>query len=520
MFKNSYKFLISKVTNKKFIILLSIILIGAFLRLYNFEELLRFNNDQVRDIQIVEQIKNGEAIFLGPKAGGTKFNLGPAFYYLEYLSGLIFGFSPAGIALFIPLLSIFSLYLFYLLFKKIFTPNITLALTFLYAISFYAIKYSHFAWNPNVIPFFIFSFLLLILKIKEEPDWKNFSLLGLTLGIAIQLHTTLLVLIPILTFLFLGYLYLKNKPVFKWSKVSLLLAIIFIFNIPFIYGDWINNWDNAKEFISGIGTKTGGDSSLGKNTLSTFQFFLQGTSYHLTGIEPQKNWLNISKLLKSKNLSELLLFLSSLAIFTYSIYLLFKNKLKLKNNFPLILLLGYTILTGLIFLPLGNELNIRFFILLQFLPYLLVGLILNFIFKSSLSVKVKIFLVTFLVLFLTASNLNIFYKTYNLDNYSAPESAYGGISWGELKEICLNIKNLSKEKSFKNIYLIKDFEYKNSLKYACQKENINLEFISKSDASQYSTFFDIIKDDSPLPSNNFLKEKISTQRFKLLFFEN
>ena len=68
--------------NKGNIILLLIILFGAFLRLYNFEELLRFNNDQVRDIQIVEQIKNGEPIYLGPKAGGTKFNLGPAFYYL------------------------------------------------------------------------------------------------------------------------------------------------------------------------------------------------------------------------------------------------------------------------------------------------------------------------------------------------------------------------------------------------------------------------------------------------------
>lgn len=513
-------FLSSPKIKKATVILITILIIGAFLRLYDFDSLLRFNNDQVRDMQIVENIKNGEFVFLGPKAGGTKFNLGPAFYYLEYLSGLIFGFSPVGIAFLTPLLSIFSIYLFYLLFKKIFPANISLVLTFLYAISFYAIKYSHFAWNPNLVPFFIFSFLLLILKIKGNSNWKSFFLLGLTIGLATQLHTTLLVLMPLLTILFLGYLYLKNKPDFKWSNISLLLAIIFISNLPFIYGDWVNNWDNAKEFISGIGTKTGSDSSLAKNTLNTFQFFLQGTSYHLTGIEPQKNWINIFKLLKSKSLSELLLFLSSLAIFTCSIYLLFKDKSKLKNNFPLILLLGYTFLAELIFLPLGNELNIRFFILLQFLPYLLLGLILDFIFKSSLSIKIKISLVTFLVLFLTVLNLNIFYKTYTLDNYSAPESAYGGISWGELKEICLNIKNLSQEKSLENIYLIKDFEYKNSLKYACQKENIDLEFISKSDLSQYPTFFDIIKDDSSPSNNGLIKEKISIQRFKLLFFEN
>ncbi|KKP84220.1 MAG: hypothetical protein UR83_C0025G0023 [Candidatus Moranbacteria bacterium GW2011_GWF2_35_54] len=109
---------------------------------------MRFNNDQVRDAQIIDAMHSGENFPLfGPKAGGTKFNLGGAFYYLEYLSGAIFGFSPAGIAFFIPLLSIASIYLFYLLFKKIFSINITLGLTFLYAISFYAIKYSHFAWN-------------------------------------------------------------------------------------------------------------------------------------------------------------------------------------------------------------------------------------------------------------------------------------------------------------------------------------------------------------------------------------
>jgi len=197
--------------NKGNIILLLIILFGAFLRLYNFEELLRFNNDQVRDIQIVEQIKNGEPIYLGPKAGGTKFNLGPAFYYLEYLSGLIFGFSPTGIAFFIPLLSIASIYLFYILFKKIFSQKITFTLTFLYAISFFALKYSHFAWNPNPTPFFVLSFLLLIYQIRENQNWKKFLLLGLIIGIGIQLHTTLLVAMPIFTFLTLGYFILKKK---------------------------------------------------------------------------------------------------------------------------------------------------------------------------------------------------------------------------------------------------------------------------------------------------------------------
>ena len=92
-------------------------------------------------------IEKNDFPLLGPKAGGTKFNLGPAFYYMEYLSALIFGNNPAGIATFIVILSILSIPLFYYFFRFFFQRNICLILTFLYAISFYAIKYSKFAFR-------------------------------------------------------------------------------------------------------------------------------------------------------------------------------------------------------------------------------------------------------------------------------------------------------------------------------------------------------------------------------------
>ncbi|KKQ80045.1 MAG: hypothetical protein UT03_C0034G0001, partial [Candidatus Moranbacteria bacterium GW2011_GWD2_38_7] len=103
------------------IILFLIILLGAYLRLNDFSNLARFNADQVRDAKIVDAMLEGEFPLLGPKAGGTAFKLGPAFYYLEYFSGAIFGSTPGGIALFIPIFSIASIFLFYLFFKNIFS---------------------------------------------------------------------------------------------------------------------------------------------------------------------------------------------------------------------------------------------------------------------------------------------------------------------------------------------------------------------------------------------------------------
>lgn len=509
----------SQKIKKDTLVLIIIILIGSFLRFYNFEELLRFNNDQVRDIEIVEQIKNGEIIFLGPKAGGTKFNLGPAFYYLEYLSGLLFGFSPSGIAFFIPILSILSIYLFYLLFKKIFSTEISLGLTFLYAISFYAIKYSHFAWNPNILPFFILAFLLLISKISEgENNYKNFALLGIIIGIGIQLHTTLLILMPLFTGIFFIYFYFK-KIKFDFKNILLLSAAILILNSLFIYGDFLNNWDNAREFIAGTEKKTDGESSIFKNFFSTIQFFLQGFAYHLTGIEPQKNWINLVKLIKSRSLNEILLFFLSIFTFISGAYLLIKNRLKFKDNFTLLSITIYTLLAFLILLPLGDELNIRFFIILQFLPYLLIGIIFLKLTSIPIFKKNKLLFVTIIIL-LFISNITIFAKTYNLNNYSAPESTYGGISWGELENICNNIKKISIKNNLEKIYLIKGFEHKNSLEYACRKQNLDITFISEEGSIQHPMTFDILKENSPLPENQIIQENISIQRFKLLLLEN
>jgi len=49
---------------------------------------------------------------------------------------------------------------FYLIFRKFFAGYLTLALTALYAVTFFVVRYSRFAWNPNSQPFFLMLFLL------------------------------------------------------------------------------------------------------------------------------------------------------------------------------------------------------------------------------------------------------------------------------------------------------------------------------------------------------------------------
>jgi hypothetical protein len=85
--------------NKIFISLLIITLVGFGLRIYRHSDFLHFELDQSRDAMVIsEAIEKGpgELPLLGPRAAGTMLRLGPAFYYFEYLSALIFGNTPAA----------------------------------------------------------------------------------------------------------------------------------------------------------------------------------------------------------------------------------------------------------------------------------------------------------------------------------------------------------------------------------------------------------------------------------------
>ncbi len=68
-------------------LLAAIILVGVFLRAYNFSDWLHFELDQARDARVIDEGLKGSFLdlpLLGPKAAGTALRLPPGFYYLEY----------------------------------------------------------------------------------------------------------------------------------------------------------------------------------------------------------------------------------------------------------------------------------------------------------------------------------------------------------------------------------------------------------------------------------------------------
>lgn len=462
--------------------LLFILAVGAICKLADFGDLVRFNADQVRDARIVDaMVEDGEFPLLGPKAGGTAFKLGPAFYYLEYLSATLFGNTPEGIALIFPLLSLGSIGLFFLLFRRLFPVPLALGLTALYATAFYFTKYSRFAWNPNAIPFFLLAFLLLLLLIakpaeKRMPLW--YGLLGIVIGIGTELHTTLLLLMPVL-FLVVHIRAALRDTAWRWKELCLTIGIAFLFSLPFFISDVQTGGENVRSFFAGTLTKTEAHQSLLKGLALNAQFFIQGNVYALSGMEPDRDWTKLRSYSSFPSLRELSLAAGGLAFFALCLFLLVRRlrteRHPDKRNFleVVAMLLASSFI---LFLPIAHELNLRFFIVLLVLPYLFLGLLSQEL-LARLKKHRRLGLAAVGIIFssLIAINAWTVLRVYNLADYRAKDQAYGGISTGEARKLAAFIAEGEAQSGEADGEIVfYPFEFERSLDYFLESEQLTL----------------------------------------------
>ena len=459
------------------------LLVGGFLRLERYDTLLRFNTDQVRDIKIIQQMEmQGDWPLLGPKAGGTEFQLGPAFYYLEYLSGTLFGFTPSGTTLLIPILSLASLVLLYQLFRFIFSPTTSLTLMSIAAISFYLIKYARFGWNPNFLLFFLLLFLLALLHIidpKEKHPLRWYAVLGVAMGIGMQLHTLSLLLMPFLFFIACGMSFLSARTQ-TLRRGGFTLALVFLCFIPVFLSEITTQGANIQAFFVGIGMKTEDKATDLNPLLVTFDFILQGTAVVLTGYEPRGQWINPDAWKKAFSGINTLLFLFSLVITLggswFTIQKLRSASITQDERRFYWGTVIFFITTLILFFLIGNELNLRFFIILSLLPLLWLGMWLttleSFLHKRQLS-KIYPFICLATILLLGASNIQAYQDTYTFSRAESLTKTYGGISLSEAAGLAEAISHTLQTHPHYSKRLT-SFEHERSLQYFLDAQNIDL----------------------------------------------
>jgi 4-amino-4-deoxy-L-arabinose transferase-like glycosyltransferase len=400
---------------------LFVMIIGIFLRTYKFGEWLQFGPDQARDATLIENALIGKIPFplSGPQAGNTHLNMGPLYYHWQYLSVLVFGASPESMAYPSLLFSILAIPLFFLLVNKFFDKKISLAITALLAISFFAIVNSRFASNPNSIPFFVFLFLYSILELaSEKKNSKIFwaAMVGISVGAGIQLHALLIFIMPAVLGIIAIYLLIKKK--LKWKSLILIVFFFLLLNTGQIFGELESGWKNLNYLIFSVNSKSQGNSLL-KNISLVFACQIQANAHIISSVENLEECGSIyqinEKMVKNKKIyhrasNNAALIIQFIFVVTFSLvgyfllgYFIRKEKDTEKKNFLQLIAL-YNAISFLVLIPVVTEVSVRYFIVLIFVPFVLFGLWVKFL----LDKERKIGMISSSVFFASLVIINLF----------------------------------------------------------------------------------------------------------------
>lgn len=241
--------------HKNIIILLLILILASFLRLYKIGDYLTFLGDEGRDLLEVRRILSGDPVLLGPRSSAADFYYGPIYFYFITPFLWLFNYDPTGPAVFVALVGIATVFLVYYVGKKLFNETTGLIAAALYTVSPIVIAYSRSSWNPNPLPFISLLILYLVYKAVISKSIKLFFIIGILFGIAIQLQYLALYLGAIVfLFILLSYVFWEKKKIISqlFKNYSSILIGFIIGWSPFLAFEFRHNFPNIKTIISYI----------------------------------------------------------------------------------------------------------------------------------------------------------------------------------------------------------------------------------------------------------------------------
>ena len=216
-----------------------ITLIAGFLRFYKIPETVMFLGDQGRDALIVANIfKELDPVLIGPVTSVGNMYLGPLYYYIMLPFLWLSYPSPLGPVYAVAFFSTLTVFIAYLVGRKMFSPITGLLAAFFIAFSASAVDLSRFSWNPNLAP--LFSLLMIFFNWKALRQPKYWILVALLFSGIIQLHyLTLLTGISAGTLWILAALRAKKNNQFRdLLKISLVSGLIILLSfIPLVLFD-------------------------------------------------------------------------------------------------------------------------------------------------------------------------------------------------------------------------------------------------------------------------------------------
>ena len=384
-------------TTKTLLILLVIVAVGVFFRTYHFHDWLQFSPDEARDATYISDALTGKAPLpkLGPQAGNTQFYLGPLYYQAEYVAGRVFGNAPDKIAYFDLLFSILAIPMLFFFLRKCFSDRISLFLTGVMSVSFFAIQISRFASNPNTIPFFVPLFLYGLLGLMGEErtkKWPYAVAVGIGMGVGIQLHTLLFLIMPCVGVCVAVFLFVKRS----LSMRDLLIALFFflLMNFGQIGFEIQSNGANISQLFKGAGSESSvGASTLVRNISLIASCQAQANvNIVFSVIDVQKcgGIFNIAKSFRANKylpgtaiLNGIVFIVEGIVTLLFSMvgYMFvlrsFRNEPDRSKRDFLGLVFFFNAVSFIALVPVASQIEVRYFSILSVVPFVLLGIILS-----------------------------------------------------------------------------------------------------------------------------------------------
>lgn len=235
------------------ILIICIIILGIFIRLYRFPELVNFSLEQTLALDTAgDMVKTGKITLVGieyfirqTSAGHSFFN--SAFYlYPISLTQLIFGFDPITSTLVFTLLNLLSGIGIFFLAKKLNGDRAGLVSATLFMFSSTMVNISRTVWHVYLLIPITVLVIWTAIKIKENLKPIYVLILGFFLGLGFGIHISYTVPLALFSLFLIKYLYHKKK----LSYLFLFVLGLGLGNLPAIVFDLRHNFYNLTTTIT------------------------------------------------------------------------------------------------------------------------------------------------------------------------------------------------------------------------------------------------------------------------------
>lgn len=216
------------------LLILIILLLAFYLRIYRIADLLDFHYDQGRDALVIWDLWHKNKMFLiGPTTGLDGIFLGPFYYYLIAPLYLIGAGSPTVPSMFLSLLTVVALYILYLTGIEI-GGKVTGFIALIVGSFSNHIIFSN-RWLSNPTPIYLTSILIIYLMILiiKKPKSYYWPLIYLLVGMSLQFElASAIFYLPILLVFTIWQRSKINLKIFTISCLCILVTLLpqLIFN--------------------------------------------------------------------------------------------------------------------------------------------------------------------------------------------------------------------------------------------------------------------------------------------------